>query len=254
MKLNNNQVQVILTGTFGDGSVRLLKTTASYTTNCKMKDYLEFKKELLGNIDTKDINRTDINGFSQTYIWNLRTNSHPEIKEIHEKSLIEKLSMLDELGIAMWMYDDGSLHNRLRFYNLNTHAFSEQDNRVISDFLNKRLGIYSRVMIERKKDGRVFYYIYIPPCGGAYKLSDIMSQFPIESYKYKIIPEEEIIELRVLHNHVDKFHKAGTEEHYNMTTSLRRRLSGYRKKNKELSVEDFLNNYSNRPKFEKKRV
>lgn len=244
--LNNEQVQVALTATFGDGHMRMTPNRASYGTNCKMREYIEFKNKLLGNLSS-DVKRVDKNGFSQTYIHTLISKSHPEFKLIHSMSLNEKLNLLDDLGIALWMYDDGSIHKKHHFYNINTQSFNEEDNGIISKFLNDRLGIYSRVMTERKKDGRVFYYIFVPPCGGAYKLSELMSKYPIEEYSYKLYPEGKLNDLKCLHEFSDKFNKPGTESHFKMTTSNRLRFSGYKKKNPLITVEEFLEDYVTRP-------
>lgn len=239
MKLNNEQLQVILTGTFGDGGIRRTIKTGNYTTSCKMKDYLEFKLNLLGDL-SNGITYVDKNGYSQTYIWTLRTIPTKEIKEIHDKSLLEKLNLLDELGIALWMYDDGSIHKKHKFYNLNTHSFSESDNQIISNFLNEKLGIYSRVMIERKKDGRIFYYLHIPTCGGAYKLSEIMSKYFRGSYDYKLYSDEEISKYKALHEYTDNYFKAGTKEHFEKVKSLNRVFLKGVEKYPNLSMEELV--------------
>lgn len=246
-RLTNEQIQVALTATFGDGSMRVGLRGADYSTNCKKLEYITFKKELLGDL-VDDIKLLEKNGYSQTHIYSFRTKSHPEFKKIHEKPLFDKLEMLDELGIALWMYDDGSIHNKHHFYNINTHSFDELDNKRISVYLNEKLGIYSRVMTERKKDGRIFYYIFVPPCGGAYKLSEIMAKYPIEEYSYKLYPEDKLKALKAIHEYVSYIHLEGTETHFKETTSLVRRFGGYKKKNPNLSVEDFLQYYAHKPK------
>lgn len=38
------------------------------------------------------------------------------------------LNLMDDLGVALWFYDDGSLHKTKLFYNLNTQAFSQEIN------------------------------------------------------------------------------------------------------------------------------
>lgn len=189
MKLTQEQIQVVLTGTFGDGAVKVGVRKASYRTNCKMPKYLEFKASLLGELFSK-IWRTENNGFSKTYIYSLSSYAHEDFRKIHCLSLEDKLELLTDLGVALWFYDDGSLHKKNMFYNLNTHSFSKEDNEIISKFLNKKYNLRSRVIHEKKKDGRIFWYIYIPATGGAITISNILKKYYVEEYKYKILPEE----------------------------------------------------------------
>ena len=59
----------------------------------------------------------------------------------------------------------------------------DQENFIIP-FFNK-LGIYPKLQIERKKDGRIFWYLRIGKFSGADKISAILEEFPIQCYSYK---------------------------------------------------------------------
>ena len=61
------QTQVFLTSQLGDGCIATSNSGSTYyLSNCKYKEYLEFKKQLIGKGRIKKQLR---NGYSQTPIW-----------------------------------------------------------------------------------------------------------------------------------------------------------------------------------------
>lgn len=194
LSLSENQKQVIISGLLGDGHVHTTNSNSTYyITNCKYEEYIDFKGALLGDL-MKAKEYKEANGYCQTPIYYLRTRSNPVIKEWKSKDIPTLLSNLTELGIAMWFYDDGSMHKTTLFYNLNTHSFSReiQENYFIPFF--SKLGIYPKLQIERKKDGRVFYYLRIGKFSGADKISAILEKYPLDCYSYKRWSSETIQE------------------------------------------------------------
>lgn len=182
---NNEQLQVFLTALLGDGCICTSNSNSTYySTNCKFEEYIDFKRNLLGNLFCNK-GFLKKNGYSQTPIFTLRSKSNKVLEAIKKMDLIDVLSNLDDLGIALWFYDDGSLHKNKLFYNLNTHAFSrEVQEKIFIPFFNK-LGIFPKITTERKKDGRVFYYLSIGKFDGAIKVSKILEKYPVNCYSYK---------------------------------------------------------------------
>ena len=196
LQLSNNQLQTLLTGKFGDGCLhkRTNNKEFCYSTSCIYKDYLEFKKDLLGNLVTdkgiiEDVNR----GYKQNVIYKMATHSSILISEIVEQSLEDSLNLMDDLGLALWFYDDGSLHKDKYFYNLNTQKYSEEINRdLFVPFLKDKFDIKATPTIERKKDGREFWYLRIGKWDGSTIISEILSKYPVTSYNYKLWSSETI--------------------------------------------------------------
>lgn len=187
--LTEAQKQVLLSGLLGDGCIPIPKTTdnkTSFLTNCKFKEYLEFKKDLLGDLcSTTNIHYVEHNGYSQTEIYTLKTRPSKYIGEISKYTIEEILTQLNELGLALWIYDDGSLHKDKLFYNLNTQGFSlEIQESLFVPFFNK-LGIYPKITKEIKRDGRIFYYLRIGKYDGAHLISKLLNKYPIDCYAYK---------------------------------------------------------------------
>lgn len=192
--LDNNQLQVLLTGRLGDGHLTTPKNNKSnsyYCTNCKYEEYILFKKKLLGNL-SHNYSVNNNNGFSNSKIFTLTTKRHKDMTTIKYISIKEILNTLDNLGIALWFYDDGSLHKDKMFYNLNTHKFSKEiQERLFIPFFNN-LNIFPKITKESKKDGRVFYYLRISKFEGSYEINKILEKYPIDCYKYKLWSSEAI--------------------------------------------------------------
>ena len=191
--LTVEQEQVLLTGIFGDGCLRKNSKNSVYTTNCIHKEYLEFKKNLLGDLNTGEIHYQAINGYSGTPIYRISSKTDERVTRVHNYSIETALSRLTDLGVAMWIYDDGSMHKDKLFHNINTHKYSEEVNReLLIPFFNT-YNIYPKVTKEVKKDGRIFYYLRVSKYEGSYEISKILEKYPVDCFKYKSFSSETIL-------------------------------------------------------------
>lgn len=112
---------------FGDGYLYPEGDRSYYMTNCKYKEYLQYKKDLLGELcDTTNINSIEYNGFLGTKIYTLKTKRDESIGYLRDLSLEDSLELMNDLGLALWIYDDGSLHKNKLFYNINTQGFPKE--------------------------------------------------------------------------------------------------------------------------------
>jgi len=192
--LTDNQLQVILTSQLGDGCLFKQKkmTNYYYVTNSKNLEYLKFKKKLLETLSSEEIKRIECNGYSQTYIYTLRSKSHVDFSIIKNMSLQSILDNLNNLGIALWIYDDGSLHNSKNYYNLYTNKFSlEEHEEILVPFFKSR-GFNPTIRVDKKKDDRIFYYLSFGMYDGAYKINKILQKYKIKDYEYKLWSSETI--------------------------------------------------------------
>lgn len=190
--LSNNQIQVIVSGIFGDGHISMSTSGKSlYSTNCIYEEYIDFKANLLEGLLNKKKSYLNM-GYKERIIYEINTSVDQRISNLHALSIEEKLSLLDDLGLAMWFYDDGSLHKKNLFFNLNTHSFSEEIQRnLFIPFFEER-GMKPKIFYDKKKDGRIFPYLYFGKHFGAHEIMQILSKFPIECYKYKLWSPETI--------------------------------------------------------------
>ena len=104
----------------------------------------------------------------------------------------DALNLLDDLGIALWFYDDGSLHKTKLFYNLNTQGFSEEVNKELFVPFFLKFGIKAKPTIERKKDGREFWYLRVGKYDGAYEISELLNKYKVNCFDYKVWSSETI--------------------------------------------------------------
>lgn len=191
--LTNNQVQVLVSGVLGDAHIAITKSNKGrYITNCVFKEYLEYKKVLLGSLANPKIIERINQGYKHNLIYHLTSKPDNRIKRLNQLPLKEKLNLLDELGLALWFYDDGSLHKKNHFFNLNTHSFDEWDHYNILVPFFESLGMCPKVFKDKKKDGREFCYLYFGKHYGAFEIMKILSKYPIDCYKYKMWSSETI--------------------------------------------------------------
>lgn len=184
--LNNNQLQVFLSGILGDGYIATSNSNSTYFgTNCKYEEYITYKQNLLGDL-FKHKSIVNKNGYKKSPIWTLRSKSLKELLILKNMSIQDILNNLDELGLALWVYDDSSLHKTDLFYNLNTQVFSKEINEnIFIPFLKEKFNIIAKLGIEHKKDGRIFYYLRISKYTGASIITSILNKYLINCYSYK---------------------------------------------------------------------
>lgn len=194
-KSNNSSVlteeakQVIIASSIGDGHITHNKLMCS----SKFREYMEFKSEYFKNLIPFRLKDKINGGFKKSPITLMDTTVHPFIAEVGSMTLVDKLSKLTGLGIAIWFYDDGSLHKTKHFYNLNTHSYTKEEHtNIIIPFLESKLGVKVRLAYDRKKDGRVFCYCRIGKRMGAEKVMNLLNKYPVSCYSYKSLSPETI--------------------------------------------------------------
>ncbi len=187
MEITNEQKQVMLSGLLGDGS---LYENGTMTFSCVHRDYLELKKNLLGELCTANISESVNRGYKEAPVFRIHCKASSYGKKLLDYTHQDIVNELDELGLALWMFDDGSRHKTGNFYNISTHAIDRNiEEKVLLPFFNK-LGIYPNILTEAKKDGRVFSYLYISKWRGAVLLSRMMRELNLGCYDYKLLPVE----------------------------------------------------------------
>lgn len=190
--LDTEQIQVLLTATFGDGGIYTVTggvaSKGYFAGSSVTKELLEYKIKLLKSGYIKEPNGFNkANPLAKNLLYTIQgTGSSEAVRQVHSLSIKEKLDLMTKLGIALWFYDDGSLHKTKYFYNLNTQIFpKEVQEGYFIPFFNK-LGIYPKVTVENKKDGRVYHYLSIGRHDGAVIISRILRKYYLASMEYKM--------------------------------------------------------------------
>lgn len=184
--LNDSRRQVILSAYFGDGHLHKKRTCARFMSTSK--NLIETKAILSGAHNT----HTMLNkGWGTKTLYTLDLYGE-DINAIKHNSLAQNLALLNETGVALWFYDDGSMHKKNLFYNLCTHAFSEEEHKDFLIPFFQSLGLQPILRVERKKDGRRFSYLTFNKFGGAAEIAVMLSKLPIEDMSYKVWSSETI--------------------------------------------------------------
>jgi len=206
--ITNEQKQVMLSGILGDG--HLIKNGGgAMSFSCQHKEYMEFKKSLLGDLAT-DVKVVNNNGYKKGTIYTLRCKSNQYGKFLLKCGFDDIMEEMDDLGIGMWLVDDGSRHKKDNFYNINTHAIDRNiEEEILIPHLNKR-NIFPKVLTETKKDGRIFSYLYISKWQGAMELSRMIRNLNLKCYDYKVAPIE-LEEAYFLYKDLEEFKSKTTQ-------------------------------------------
>lgn len=199
--LSTNQKQVLLTGFYGDGGIyQNGNGNYYYKTSSINKTLLELKSFLLGDLKSTNI-KTKVNKGSYkkgASINEIISKTDKRITDFIQKPVQDLLEDFTELGIALWIYDDGSLHKDNYFYNICTHKYSKEYQEKYLLPLLEKFGIYGQLTVENKKDGRKFFYIRVRKHDGAFNISEILRKYPVEGMEYKMWCSETSQEWRKL--------------------------------------------------------
>lgn len=115
--------QLVLSGVLGDGS---LIESGAVAYSCIHKEYLESKRDLYVE-GCGEVKRLINHGYKNgSEIYTLRLFANDYGKKVFKQGLEHNLKDLNETGLAMWLYDDGSLHKDNHFFNINTHSFEKE--------------------------------------------------------------------------------------------------------------------------------
>lgn len=189
-KISNSDLQVILTGVFGDGCLHKRGNNHYYSTSSIHKTYINFKLNLFNQLKAMGPYKINNTGYKSRKIYSMYTQEDPQISVIAGNTIKGNLELMDDLGIALWFFDDGSLHAKKHFYNLNTQKFSrEVHEEFLIPYFKKKWGAEPKLAQERKKDGRHFYYLRFNKTFPTTIISSLLEKYPPAAgcFNYKVI-------------------------------------------------------------------
>lgn len=114
-RLSSEQRQVILGGSLGDGSFGGRKTPGAQPHYCEshgisQRYYLEWKLAALASLGARIDESSNNDGTGKFHpVVRLRTLISPALAAIREMTPDQWLEQLDDLGVAVWIMDDGSI-------------------------------------------------------------------------------------------------------------------------------------------------
>jgi len=185
-EINEEELQVIVGSTLGDGCIRILRAGIRpfFRVGHKFEhgEYTKWKAEKLKRFQPHVTIQKKKRTF-QSVVLTTRVNEnltslrqlfYPEGKKVVPKELLYRLT---GLGLAVWYMDDGSYSKRNRNARLHTCGFSKEDVEMVQEFLEKKFGIKANLI---SKNSLGF------PVKEANKLIDIVENHIHPCFEYKI--------------------------------------------------------------------
>lgn len=140
-----------------NGSIRLYY----YSTS---KQLIDFKESVLNKEGHRfSVRGTQRSGYgSDTIIYNASTAGINELASIHKEDISEILEELTELDLFLWYIDDGSWHISRNTMHLYSNSLDLEESKLLIERIKEMAGIKPNLRVDKKADGREFYYLYFP--------------------------------------------------------------------------------------------
>lgn len=175
----------------GDGTLRINKDTAAITYISTDLSLLRHKEKLLAEegieVTVKKTQASGYGGKKTIHVYSATPSA--AVKEASDAGIDKLIKDLTKEDIYLWYLDDGSWHiNRLTMH-LYSNMLDESQTHALIERIGELYGVEPRIRIDRKKDGRQFYYLYFPrelvriirP-----EIEDYIRKNGIESMLYKV--------------------------------------------------------------------
>lgn len=193
--LTKEQKEFIVGCTLGDGSVICSgRRVNSYfkVSHCeKQKDYLLWKKVILGNL-VNNITRYE-DKRKNSVMYSFHTITHHEMNffqklfyENNKKVVRNDIGLhLTSLGLAVWFMDNGTLmHNQVN-YRFSTDGFTRDENHMLSNIMKANFDLNVKVC-EYERQNKKYYYLSLNK-RNAMNMTEIILPHMVDCMKYKIM-------------------------------------------------------------------
>lgn len=192
--LSREQKDFLVGTILGDGSIVLpnkRKNARFQVGHCeKQKEYLFWKKSIMGNLVNNIRRLEDKRGNSVMYTFN--TLSHKELNfyrklfyENNKKIVREEAGLhLNPLGLATWFMDDGSKSGKCS-YRLSTEGFSEEENHILKNILKSNFDLNVKVCGYTRRD-KSYFYLFLNK-RNTINMTDIIKDYVIDCMRYKLV-------------------------------------------------------------------
>lgn len=148
----------------GDGMVTNSKTVASVTYISTDLSLLKYKERMLlkegAGITVKKTQESGYGGEKTIHVY--ASESSSEFKITADAPLEDILKDLTKEDLYLWYLDDGSWHLCRRTMHLYSNSLDKDQSNLLISRIKELYGIEPALRVDRKQDGRQFYYLYFP--------------------------------------------------------------------------------------------
>ena len=185
-------MQMLYSLRIGDGSYITQGRDYNLYVSSISLQYVVFKKTILerSGIITQSLRESKSGFKSSSVVYAFGTRVHPLISEVANMSISDIVKSLDHEGLALYFLDDGTFHQKKHFGHLYCNTFTSEEVEILIDTLFKLYPVKRcTVRYDRKKDGRVYPYVYIPvPVMNEFKedVKSLIDKYELTDFRYKI--------------------------------------------------------------------
>ena len=191
-RLSSTIIGAVVGTVLGDGCLQKIRS-GNYCylkLGQKSKQYLQYKVQVLRPIfldkeimvwrDRVTGNKNfHLNSVSHSDLYEIWKLMYKDGRKVVTKEILDKLTIF---GFALWFFDDGYFNKKSGGYFLSTCAFTLEEQKLIREYLFKKLGLYTTILrnqkwwklyfAKRTRERLEDYLItYAPPCM-QYKIRD----------------------------------------------------------------------------------
>lgn len=154
--------RIAINARIGDGRLGDSSKNANISFYSTDKLLLEHKERMLLAEGYEGIRwGTQPSGYGGTKtIYNLTTFVSDKATVVRDMPIENILRNIDEQDLIMWYLDDGSWHVRANTMHLYSNMLDAEQTQILVDRIEQLYGIAPRIRIDRKQDGRSFFYLY----------------------------------------------------------------------------------------------
>lgn len=199
IEFSAEQKSIVVGSVLGDGYLRpsIHGYALAMTHSEKQKDYLEWKKQRLAPFvvsDTPSIRITEsTKAFSATALYSYNTIFHPFLTQIRELAYPDNvktvtsqlLELVDDVALAIWFMDDGSLNKRYGTMSISTNSFTLEENELIQSWFLDKYGLETKIEKQVQRSGRITYSTRIN-ARPARILREVLSPYIPSCMRYKV--------------------------------------------------------------------
>lgn len=175
VSLSDRTFALILGSLLGDGSLRIHPGYANarfcFRHSAKHESYFNWKVAQVKEISSgKAVFRQKADGFSDNVKLRYQSQALPALTELYQlthrgktfRIRREWLNQMEDLSLAIWWLDDGSLISNTRKGVFCTDGFDEQSVKILAQYLKVVWGINTHIgVVQRKRAGRQDQYFRI---------------------------------------------------------------------------------------------
>ena len=192
---NKEQLSMMIGMLFGDSHINK-HGTLTFKHSIKQKEYALYKSEILGATSCREYDRDD-KSFIDVYVG---TNEQTKVLrdkfyvgENRGRSAKNLIPYIDEIALAYWYMDNGSLHKTegkrpfSTIYNMGFDSYS--DHLMLQDHFETKFGITPSISKMKYENGDRYYLQF--SADDSVMLSSIIGKYVHPSMRYKLVEYED---------------------------------------------------------------